>query len=135
MIKIIENEKFSPDLTRKYTIADMLTGYGVAEAVKHYYKIYGGSIKGKKAIVQGFGNVGSAAAFYLTKLGVKVVGIIDRKGGLIYKEGFSVEEMTALFLNKDGNQLKAKNMIPFNEINQKIWSLPAQIFVPAGPRW
>jgi glutamate dehydrogenase/leucine dehydrogenase len=31
------------------------------EAV-HYYAIYGGD-KGKKAIVQGFGNVGSAAAF------------------------------------------------------------------------
>jgi glutamate dehydrogenase/leucine dehydrogenase len=38
----------------------MITGYGVAEAVRHYYTIYGGDVKGKKAIVQGFGNVGSA---------------------------------------------------------------------------
>ena len=72
VIKIIEDKKFSPDLSRKYTVADMLTGYGVAEAVNHYYNIYGGSIKGKKAIVQGFGNVGSAAAYYLTQLGAKV---------------------------------------------------------------
>lgn len=132
VIKIIENKEFSPDLSRKYSIADMLTGYGVAQAVKHYYKIYGGFIEGKKAIVQGFGNVGSAAAFYLTKLGVKVIGIIDRKGGLISDKGFSLEEMTSLFVNKDGNQLNAKHMIPFNQINQKIWSLPAQIFVPAA---
>ena len=132
VIKIIEDKQFSPDLSRKYTIADMLTGYGVAEAVKHYYAIYGGSIKGKKAVVQGFGNVGSAAAYYLTQLGAKVVGIIDRDGGLIKEEGFSLDEMTALFLGKDGNKLVSKNMIPFDEINQKIWSLPAEIFVPAA---
>ena len=132
VIKIIENKKFSPDLSRKYTIADMLTGYGVAEAVKHYYDIYGGSIKDKKAVVQGFGNVGSAAAFYLTQLVAKVVGIIDRDGGLIKEEGFSMNEMTALFLSKDGNKLVAENMIPFHEINQSIWSLSAEIFIPAA---
>ena len=132
VIKIIENEKFSPDLSRKYTVADMLTGYGVAEAVKHYYNIYGGKIAGKRAIVQGFGNVGSAAAYYLTQLGAKVVGIIDRDGGLINEAGFSMEEMTNLFLGKDGNKLVADNMIPFDEINSKIWSLPAEIFVPAA---
>ena len=48
VIKILENKNFSPDISRKYTVADMLTGYGVAEAVKHYYSIYGGSIVGKK---------------------------------------------------------------------------------------
>jgi glutamate dehydrogenase/leucine dehydrogenase len=132
VIKIIENKKFSPDLSRKYTVADMLTGYGVAEAVKHYYAIYGGTIEGKKAVVQGFGNVGSAAAFYLTQLGAKVVGIIDREGGLINEEGFSIDEMTHLFLAKEGNKLVANNMIPFDEINESIWSLSAEIFVPAA---
>jgi len=132
VIKIIENKKFSPDLSRKYTIADMLTGYGVAEAVKHYYTIYGGSIKDKRAVVQGFGNVGSAAAFYLTQLGAKVVGIIDRDGGVIKEEGFSLEEMTQLFLNKEGNKLVTDHMIPFEEINNKIWSQNAEIFIPAA---
>ena len=132
VIKIIENKKFSPDLSRKYTVADMLTGYGVAEAVKHYYAIYGGTIEGKKAVVQGFGNVGAAAAFYLTQLGAKVVGIIDIEGGLINEKGFSIDEMTHLFLAKEGNKLVANNMIPFDEINESIWSLSAEIFVPAA---
>ena len=132
VIKVIEDTQFSPDLSRKYTVADMLTGYGVAEAVRHYYNIYGGKIVGKRAIVQGFGNVGSAAAYYLTQLGAKVVGIIDREGGVMNEEGFSMEEMTALFLAKDGNQLVSEKMIPFDEINDKIWSLPAEIFVPAA---
>ena len=132
VIKVIENKEFSPDISRKYTIADMLTGYGVAEAVKHYYAIYGGEIKDKRAIVQGFGNVGSAAAYYLTKLGVKVVGIIDRDGGVVNEKGFSVQEMTDLFLAKEGTKLVSKNMISFEEINQKIWSIPAEIFIPAA---
>ena len=132
VIKVIEDSQFSPDLSRKYTVADMLTGYGVAEAVKHYYAIYGGNIEGKRAIVQGFGNVGAAAAYYLTQLGAKVVGIIDRDGGVINEEGFSMEEMTALFLEKNGNTLVSEKMISFKEINNKIWSLPAEIFIPAA---
>jgi glutamate dehydrogenase/leucine dehydrogenase len=132
VIKVIENPKFSPDVTRKYTIADMITGFGVAEAVKHFYATYGGDIKGKKAIVQGFGNVGSAAAFYLAEMGAKVIGIIDRDGGLIKQEGFSFEEIRTLFLNKDGNKLVAENMIPFEEINSKIWTIGAEIFTPCA---
>ena len=132
VIKVIEDPQYSPDLSRKYTVADMLTGFGVAEAVKHYYDIYGGNIQGKRAIVQGFGNVGSAAAYYLTKLGVKVVGIIDREGGIVSEEGFSMKEMTNLFLLKDGNQLVSEKMISFDEINTKIWNLPAEIFIPAA---
>lgn len=135
VIKVLENSQFSPDISRKYTVADMITGYGVAEAVKHYYEIYGGDLVGKRAIVQGFGNVGSAAAFYLSQMGVKVIGIIDRVGGLINEDGFSFEEIRDLFLNKDGNALKHPNLIPFEEMNEKIWSLNAEIFAPcAGSR-
>jgi hypothetical protein len=31
-----------------HTVADMITGYGVAEAVRNYYAIYGGDVKGKR---------------------------------------------------------------------------------------
>ncbi len=110
----------------------MITGFGVAEAARHFYKIYGGEIKGKRAIVQGFGNVGAAAAFYLAEMGVKVVGIIDRDGGLINENGFTFEEIRTLFLNKDGNKLVADNMIPFAEINEKIWNIGAEIFTPCA---
>lgn len=132
VVKVIENTTFSPDINRKYTVADMITGYGVAQAVRHFYDIYGGNVQGKKAIVQGFGNVGSAAAFYLAEMGAKVVGIIDRDGGVINENGFSFEEIRTLFLNKNGNTLVAGNMIPFAEINEKIWSLGAEIFAPCA---
>ena len=132
VIKVLENSNFSPDVLRKYTVADMITGYGVAEAVRHYYDIYGGTVVGKKAVVQGFGNVGSAAAYYLAEMGAKVVGIIDRDGGVINEEGFSFEEIRSFFLNKNGNTLVAENMIPFDQINSDIWKLNCEIFAPCA---
>lgn len=132
VVKVIENTAFSPDVNRKYTVADMITGYGVAEAVRHYYNLYGGNVEGKKAIVQGFGNVGSAAAFYLAEMGAVIIGIIDRNGGVIKEEGFTFDEIRKLFLNKNGNQLISDNMIPFEEINSRIWNLGAQIFAPCA---
>lgn len=132
VIKVIDNVNYSPDVLKKYTIADMITGFGVAEAVKQYYNIYGGSVEGKKAVVQGFGNVGAAAAFYLSQMGAKVVGIIDIAGGLINEEGFSFDEITELFLAKTGNTLVADNLIPFEEINKKIWALNTEIFAPCA---
>ena len=132
VIKVIENPKYSPSVSRKYTVADMITGFGVAEAAKHFYNVHGDSIVGKRAVVQGFGNVGAAAAFYLSQMGAKVVGIIDRVGGLINEEGFSFEDITALYLKKNGNTLISDDLIPFEEINQKIWSLQTEIFAPCA---
>lgn len=132
VVQVIEDEIYTPALAKKYTVADMITGYGVAFAVHHFYNIYGGSIQGKKAIVQGFGNVGSAAAFFLAQLGAKVVGIIDRDGGVINENGFTFEEITQLFLNKNGNQLVSDQMLSSEEMNSRIWSLGAEIFTPCA---
>lgn len=130
--KVLNDVRYSPDVTKKYVVADMITGYGVAEAVRHYYDIYGGELKGKKVIVQGWGNVGSAAAYYLAQNGAMIVGIIDRDGGLINENGYTFQDIRKLFIDKDGNKLKADNVIPFNEINEKIWNIQADIFLPCA---
>ncbi|WP_378186658.1 Glu/Leu/Phe/Val dehydrogenase dimerization domain-containing protein [Aquimarina sp. W85] len=132
VIKVLENTMFSPDVSQKLTVADMITGYGVAEAVRHYYAIYGGDVKGKRAVVQGFGNVGSAAAYYLAEMGAKVVGIIDHAGGLINENGFTFDEIKSLFLNKVGNKLFSDTLIPFEEVNSRIWELQTEIFAPCA---
>jgi glutamate dehydrogenase/leucine dehydrogenase len=135
VLKVIEDEKYSPWVDKKYVIADMITGFGVAESIRHYYAIWGGDIKGKKVIVQGWGNVGSAAAYYLSQEGAKIVGIIDRVGGLIKEDGFSFEEIKTLYLNKNGNELSAANLMSYEEVNQRIWSTKADVFIPcAGSR-
>ena len=132
VLKAIEDEKYSPDVSKKYVVADMITGYGVAESVKHFYSIYGGELKGKRVIVQGWGNVGSAGAYYLAQEGAKIVGIIDRAGGLINENGFSFEEIKELFLTKNGNALNSPDMLSFEEVNSKIWDLESEVFIPCA---
>ena len=143
VLKVIEDKSYSPDVNRKYVVADMITGYGVAESIKHYYSIWGSSlsssssnsVSGKRVIVQGWGNVGSAGAYYLAQQGAKIVGIIDRVGGVIKEEGFTFEEIRDLFLNKNGNELVASNMLSYDDVNSKIWDVKADVFIPcAGSR-
>ena len=130
--KIITDANYSPDVTKGYLVADMITGWGVAQAIKHYYDLFGGQISGKKTVIQGWGNVGAAAAYYLSSMGAKITGIIDRDGGLLNENGFTFDEIKQLFATKKGNQLIANNLIPFAEINENIWQSGAQIFVPAA---
>jgi glutamate dehydrogenase/leucine dehydrogenase len=132
VVKVIEDETFSPSLKKKYTIADMCTGYGVAQAVKHYYELWGGSLEGKRAVVQGWGNVGAAAGFYLSQMGVKLVGIVSHEGGLINQQGYSAQEVQALVNNRNGNKLVAPDLLPFDTVNKKIWDLDFEIFIPAA---
>jgi glutamate dehydrogenase/leucine dehydrogenase len=130
--KVVEDPRYTPDVQRKYVVADLITGWGVAESVLHYYRVYGGKVAGKRVIVQGWGNVGSAAAYYLAQAGATVVGIIDRAGGLLNPQGWSFEETRALFLAKQGNTLAAPNLLSFEEVNQRIWSLGAEVFLPCA---
>lgn len=132
VLKVIEDDQFSPDVTRKYVVADMITGYGVAQSVAHYYSIWGGDLKGKRVIVQGWGNVGSAGAYYLAQQGAIVVGIIDRVGGLINENGFTFEEIRELFLTKNGNELVHPNLLSFEEVNARIWDVNAEVFIPCA---
>jgi glutamate dehydrogenase/leucine dehydrogenase len=130
--KIVEDPRFVPD-GHKYAVADLITGFGVAESVRHFYDIYHGtSLEGKTAIIQGWGNVASAAASYLSLSGVRILGIIDREGGVISPEGLGMEEVKELFVRKQGNKLVADELLPFEVVNERIWSLGADIFIPGA---
>jgi glutamate dehydrogenase/leucine dehydrogenase len=130
--KVVEDPAYSPEPSRKFVVADLITGYGVAESVIHYYGLYGGNLSEKRVVIQGWGNVGAAAAYYLAHAGCKIVGIIDRAGGLIKEEGFSFEEVKTLFVNKKGNTLSAPQMLSFEEVNNKIWDIQAEVFLPCA---
>ena len=128
----IQNTLLTPKIEYNYTVADMITGYGVSVAVEHFYHLHKESVNDKRIIIQGWGNVGSAAAFYQAQSGGKIVGIIDQEGGLINEDGFTFEEIRQLFLNKNGNKLSSDKMKSFDEINSKIWDTGAEVFIPAA---
>jgi glutamate dehydrogenase/leucine dehydrogenase len=132
VVKVLEDEKYTPSIDKKYKVADMITGFGVAESVRHFYELWGGKVEGKKVVVQGWGNVGGAAAYYMSQQGAKVVGIIDRAGGLIREEGFSFEEIKTMFIERHGNALNAPDLLSFEEVNAKIWDVKADVFLPCA---
>lgn len=131
--KIVEDPRYTPSIVDKYAVADLITGYGVAESVIHYYDLFEAKeVSGKRVIVQGWGNVAAAAAYYLAEKGAKIVGIVDIAGGIINQEGLSFDEIRSLYIDKKGNKLNAANLLSFEETNQKIWDLEADIFIPGA---
>jgi len=129
---IVKDEYLTPNPTKHYSVGDLITGYGVSVAILHYYNIYGGDVKRKRVIIQGWGNVAGAAAYYLAQAGAIIVGIIDKVGGIVNPEGYTFEEIKSLLEDRSSNFLEAENMLSFEEINKTIWSIGAEIFVPAA---
>ena len=128
----VTSSKLLPNGSKKYSVGDLITGYGVCESVVHFYNIYGGKLKNKRVIVQGWGNVAATAAYYLAQEGAIVVGIIDKNGGLINKNGFSFEKISQLLENRSENYLEDQEIKSFEEINNNIWKVGAEIFIPAA---
>ncbi len=78
------------------------TGRGVQYALRELFRHpedvakagLSGGIEGKRAIVQGLGNVGYHAAKFLSEEdGVSIVGIIEHDGALVDAKGLNVEEV------------------------------------------
>ena len=128
----VTSSKLLPNGSKKYSVGDLITGYGVCESVVHFYNIYGGELKNKRVIIQGWGNVAATAAYYLAHKGAIVVGIIDKNGGLINKNGFSFEKISQLLENRSENYLEDQEIKSFEEINNSIWKVGAEIFIPAA---
>ncbi|MBT4881048.1 MAG: Glu/Leu/Phe/Val dehydrogenase [Flavobacteriales bacterium] len=129
---IVKDENLTPNPNKDYSVGDLITGYGVSETILHYYNIYGGDVKGKRVIIQGWGNVAGAAAYYLAQAGAIIVGIIDKVGGVVNPDGYSFEEVKSLLEDRTSNFLEADNMLSFEVANKKVWSVGAEIFVPAA---
>ena len=128
----VTTKGLAPNVSTKYCVGDLITGYGVCESVIHFYNIYGGTIKGKRVIIQGWGNVAATAGYYLAQAGAKIVGIIDKNGGLINKNGLSFDKTSELLKNRKSNFLDDSEIQSFTEINQNIWNVGAEIFIPAA---
>jgi len=71
------------------------TGRGVMLMVREMARKLGWSLDGLRVVVQGFGNVGSTAAYLLHQLGCKVIGVADASGGYYCAQGLDIPAMRA----------------------------------------
>jgi glutamate dehydrogenase (NAD(P)+) len=105
------------------------TGRGVAYLVNRASDTVGLDLGKAKAVVQGFGNVGSVAALSLIRYGVKVIAVSDAFGGLHNANGLDLWKL-------DAHVTKNKTVKGFPEAeaitNEQLLTTPCDILVPAA---
>jgi glutamate dehydrogenase (NAD(P)+) len=106
------------------------TGYGVYLTIKLLYKSRGESLKGKKFIVQGFGNVGYWTSHFLTEEGAILLAVQDAHATIINEKGIDVE---ALFEHSKPRKGSIQGFTGAEEIDPKLFfGMECDILIPAA---
>ena len=105
------------------------TGRGIVYAIYQAARHLGYEIRGRKVVVQGFGNVDSVAARLLWREGCVIVGIGDVKGGIYNAEGLDIRQLGA-------HIAEAGSVVGFPGAdaiaNDELLTLPCDIVIPAA---
>jgi glutamate dehydrogenase (NAD(P)+) len=115
-----------------FKVADLVTGFGVAEAAAAYASGLGEDLAGRRVLVEGFGNVGGPAAYYLHAAGARVVGVLCKEGPdfLWATDPGGLDVPALLAARRQGRVLPVsccRGPSP-----DAFWSTPADCFVPAA---
>lgn len=114
------------------TVSDLITGYGVARAAQRLYEHRGETLEGVRCVVEGFGNVGAAAALYLTRKGAHVVGIVDAQAGLVSPEGLNRDAVEDLLRRRAGRTLPEHPHRILGPERELVYRGEADLFIPAA---
>jgi glutamate dehydrogenase (NAD(P)+) len=105
------------------------TGQGLVHGVIQWAKRNRFDLKGKKLMVQGFGNVGGNAAVLLSHLGVSLVAVGDHTGYLHNPEGFNSHRLQQ-YVAKNGSIAGYANGTQITR--EQFFGTAADIFIPAA---
>lgn len=109
---------------------DRATGYGVFLTIKYWAAHRELDLTDKKFIVQGFGNVGFWAAYFLEREGAKMVGVQDAFGSISNPEGIKVDDLFEYTKANNGSVVGFANT---NEVNKDdFFGLDCHICIPAA---
>ncbi|WP_163971835.1 Glu/Leu/Phe/Val family dehydrogenase [Oceanobacillus halotolerans] len=75
-----------------FLLNDAVTGYGVAFAADEAWNYKNGK-DGASVVIQGFGTVGASAAYKLSELGYKIVGISDANLLVTCEDGLDIQKL------------------------------------------
>jgi glutamate dehydrogenase (NAD(P)+) len=112
------------------TVADMITGYGVAVSVRRLFERLGGDVAGKRVLLEGFGNVGAACGLYLARAGARIVAIRDARRALVEPRGLDAGDIESLIRDRTDKMLPAHPALEDDARN--FLRVPADIFVSAA---
>lgn len=108
---------------------NVATGLGVAYCVREGAKKVGLKLKGAKVVIQGFGNAGTFAAEYLTKMGAKVIAVSDSRGSIINPKGLDYKKVIE-YKNKHGSVVGYPGSKKIS--TEQLLTTPCDVLVPAA---
>jgi glutamate dehydrogenase (NAD(P)+) len=105
------------------------TGRGIVYAIYQAARHLGYEIRGRKVVVQGFGNVGAVAARLLWREGCVIVGVSDVKGGIHSPAGLDIRQLET-HIAESGSVVGFPGTEPVT--NEALLELPCDVLVPAA---
>jgi glutamate dehydrogenase (NAD(P)+) len=116
-----------------FTVADMITGYGLATSIRRFYELRRGGLQGARVLLEGFGNVGAACALYLARAGARIVAISDARHTLIAPDGLGPADIEDLIRRRENKMLPADDdRIAGASAGAAFWAQRADVFVCAA---
>jgi glutamate dehydrogenase (NAD(P)+) len=105
------------------------TGRGVVTCLLAACRETGLDLNGARVVVQGFGQVGSAAARIAAQHGAKIVGLSDVSGGVFAPGGIDLAELDRW--HAENRHLKG---LPGTDAvsNEELLELPCDVLIPAA---
>lgn len=105
------------------------TGWGVAISTKIAAKYVDLNVKGASFAIEGFGNVGSYSAKYLTEMGARLVAVSDSKGCVYNADGIDLQKLNEV-KQKRGTVIRYKPGKILD--NKELFSQPVDILIPSA---
>ncbi len=113
-------------------VADMVTGYGVAESVLRWYEQTGRPVEEARIAMEGFGNVGAACALYLARAGARVVAVSDAEKSLVDDAGLDAAGVEDLLRRSRNRLIPADDPRVVRDGRRRFSTTPADVFVCAA---
>jgi len=105
------------------------TGRGIVYVLYQAFQHLGQELKGRRVVVQGFGNVGSVAARLLWRDGAVVTGVSDLQGGIHNPDGLDIRQLET-HVKETGSVVGFPGATAVS--NAELLELPCDVLLPAA---
>lgn len=109
---------------------ELATGRGVMIIVREALAERGKSLAGARVVIQGFGNVGSAAALLLHQQGAKILAVSTGAGGVYADAGLDIPALKAYATDNRRSVIGFPGGVPIT--NAQLLTLPCDVLIPAA---
>ncbi|MDZ8263581.1 Glu/Leu/Phe/Val dehydrogenase [Nostoc sp. ChiQUE01b] len=109
---------------------EMATGRGVMIIVREALAQQGKALAGVRVAIQGFGNVGSAAAELLYEAGAKIIAVSTGAGGIFSEVGLDIPKLKVYAAENRKSIVGFPQSVPIS--NADLLTLPCDVLIPAA---